>query len=170
MKRLSICLIAFSLGFCVGMITVWILAQSTPIRTEVASNEPQSYSVTTEEPSVFESPKSMQISNGSLEETRIEQFTDEKTIGRHRKNKVEIRCCSRGDERFAEIKFFTRSRYGAWIEMQSFKFDKDGVTDCDPIIEDFNNDGLRDFTYRSNVAARGSNEVRKLFIYDKKRD
>jgi hypothetical protein len=54
--------------------------------------------------------------------------------------------------------------------MQSFKFDKDGVTDCDPSIEDFNNDGLGDFSYRSDVAARGANEVRKLFIYDKNID
>ncbi len=37
-------------------------------------------------------------------------------------------------------------------------------------LEDFNNDGIKDMTYVSAVAARGANEVRRLFIYDKKRD
>ncbi|WP_333851593.1 XAC2610-related protein [Epilithonimonas sp.] len=33
-------------------------------------------------------------------------------------------------------------------------------------LQDFNNDGFKDFTYQSSTAARGGNEVRKLFIYN----
>ena len=37
-------------------------------------------------------------------------------------------------------------------------------------MKDFNNDGFYDLTYRSVEAAQGANDVRKLFIYDRKRD
>jgi len=114
-------------------------------------------------------PSSKDI-DSELEETRIEYFSDDRRIGRRGKDRIELRCFNNSTGRFAELKFYTRSEYGSWFEVQSFKFEKDGVTDCDPIIEDFNNDGLKDFTYQSMVAARGSNEVRKLFIFDKEQD
>jgi hypothetical protein len=134
------------------------------------SSESAPSSVTATESIVVQPIDTSTIDNQNIEETRIENFTDDRRIGRRRKNKIEIRCFSRGDERLAEIKFYSKTEYGAWIEAQSFRFEKDGVTDCDPIVEDFNNDGLRDFTYQSTVAARGANEVRRLFIYDKEKD
>lgn len=96
-----------------------------------------------------------------------EAFTNDTRIGRPRKNKVEIKCYERGNGMIAEITFYSRSNSGAWQQKQSFEFEKDNVTNCDPKVEDFNNDGLKDFTYKSNVAARGANEIRTLFIYDK---
>lgn len=170
MKPSPIHFIALVLTFSVGILIVWtvtILETSFPNSTLA---ETQHYAAPAKEPSAADATKSVEIPNETPEETRIEEFTDDKLIGRRKKNKIEIRCFSRGSERFAELKFFRRSEYGSWIEIQSFKFDKDGVTDCDPAIADFNNDGLKDFTYQSNVAARGANEVRKLFIYDRKHD
>ncbi|MBL7704216.1 MAG: hypothetical protein JNM21_01600 [Taibaiella sp.] len=38
--------------------------------------------------------------------------------------------------------------------------------DLKPHIADFNNDSFMDITFISATAARGSNEVRRLFIYD----
>ncbi len=99
-----------------------------------------------------------------------ESFTNSSHIGRRGKNKVEIHCFDRGNGMIAEIKFYSRSRHGDWEQKQSFEFDKDTLTPCEPKVEDFNNDGLKDLTYISSVAARGSNEVRTLFIYDKAED
>ena len=36
----------------------------------------------------------------------------------------------------------------------------------EPNISDFNNDNFKDITFISGSAARGANEVRRLFIYD----
>ena len=56
---------------------------------------------------------------------------------------------------------------GKWNINQNFTFLKDGLTDCDVEIKDFNNDGLNDMTFQSSVSARGGNVIRKLFIFDK---
>lgn len=172
MNRLSIGLIVFGLTFCLAVVTVWMLAMGSILRTDTQSNETGTAIPALTRPLDIEPSKSNVIVNESenLDDTRIEYFSDEKKIGRRGKNRIEIRCFSRGANRFAEIKFYARTEYGAWIEWQSFKFEKDDLTDCDPVVEDFNNDGLKDFTYRSDVAARGANEVRKLFIYDKRQD
>src|SRR6185369_5163694 len=106
----------------------------------------------------------------SSSESNIESFTDYKRIGRARRNKIEIRCFDQENKRVAEIKFYSRVHTRAWKQKQSLEFTKDDHLDCDPRIEDFNNDGLMDLTYQSGIAARGANEIRKLFIYDKKRD
>lgn len=160
----------FGLTLSTAIFVAWIFAKPAALSPQVVSNDDQRSSVSTTELPSVQAPKPIENSDGNFEKTRIEQFSDVKRIGRRGKNKIEIECFSRGDGRFAEIKFYTRSDYGSWLEVQSFKYDKDGLTDCDPVIEDFNNDGLKDFTYQSDVAARGANEIRKLFIYDIKRD
>ncbi|MGD9564111.1 MAG: hypothetical protein AB7F88_15130 [Pyrinomonadaceae bacterium] len=169
MKRTFIGLTVFALTFAAALFAVWTLAKPAP-SLSYAQNEHAPNSVVMPGTPAIEPTREPESDNGNTEETRTEFFTDDKRIGRRGKNKIEIRCYSRGNERFAEIKFYTRTEYDAWLEWQSFKFDKDGVTDCNPIVEDFNNDGLNDFTYESAVAARGANEVRKLFIYDERQD
>lgn len=169
MKHTSIGLIIFAVTFCIALFAVRSLSASVLSLSYSHANYAVNFLGTPEIPMV-EPTKETESDNGNTEETRIEFFTDDKRIGRRGKNKIEIRCYSVGPERFAEIKFYTRSEYGAWFELQSFKFDKDGVTDCNPIVEDFNNDGLNDFTYESAVAGRLANEVRKLFIYDQSQD
>lgn len=169
MKRVSIGIFVFALAFCFGLAISWIRANpetNVPDAQCVATANTVSAVVVPDAAPIPPAEPNDQID----EDTRIEYFTDDKRIGRRKKNKLEMRCFNRGEERFAEIKFYIRSEYGSWIETQSFKFDKDGVTGCNPIVEDFNNDGLNDFSYESKAAARMSNEVRKLFIYDKKLD
>jgi hypothetical protein len=162
-------IIVFGFTVCLEIFIVWMFAKPAQVSLQTPPIEQQPTPVVvTERPSVSTRP--FENAENRVEKTRIEQFADDKRIGRQGRNKIEIECFSLGDERFAEIKFYSRSDYGAWIEVQSFKFDKDGVTDCDPVTDDFNNDGFKDFTFRSAVAARGANETRKLFIYDKKQD
>lgn len=169
MKQLPLRLTIFVFTLSVGMLSNWTFL--TPAREIGESNldqtSPLGNPAAISEPAPETTPEA---ANASPDDTRIEYFTDDRRIGRRKENKIEMRCFSRGADRFADIRFFTRTEYGAWLETQSFRFDKDGVTGCNPMVEDFNNDGLLDFTYESNVAARGANEVRKLFIYDKELD
>jgi hypothetical protein len=98
-----------------------------------------------------------------------EFFADSLNIGRKSFNKIEISKYRTLDSNYVVIKFYTK-RNGKWHIKNDFQFEKDGVVGCDTKLADFNNDGLNDMTYISAVAARGANEVRRLFIYDKHQD
>ena len=108
-------------------------------------------------------------SNAPAEEL-VEFFTDDSKVGLPHKNKIEISEFKKSDGNIAVIKFYSLDTNKEWKLKQTFEFEKDGLMDCDPKLEDYNNDGLKDMTYVSAVAARGANEVRRLFIYDKKKD
>src|SRR5262249_54416878 len=98
-----------------------------------------------------------------------EFFVDSLHIGQKQFNKVEISRFSTPDSFFVVIKFYSRINK-TWQLKQTFEFQKDMEIGCDPKLSDFNNDGHNDLTYVSDVAARGANEVRRLFIYDKTND
>ena len=98
-----------------------------------------------------------------------EVFVDSTTVGRKKLNKVEVFKYKATDSNYVDIKFYTREA-GHWKPIQTIHFLKDGVIGCDTNLSDFNNDGLNDMTIVSAVAARGANEVRRLFIYDKATD
>ncbi len=170
MQQWSTSLFVFSLALALGIVFVWMLTRQVVRTPDLDLRGTATDSVAQPNPSSVEPAKSTEIGRETIDDTRVEYFADEKKIGRPGKNKIEVRCFGIREEMFAEIKFYSRTEYGAWIQTQSFKFEKDGVTGCNPIVEDFNNDGLKDLTYQSNVAARGANEIRKLFIYDKASD
>jgi hypothetical protein len=98
-----------------------------------------------------------------------EFFVDSLHIGKKKFNKVEVSRFGSSDSFFVVIKFYSRSG-NTWNLKQTFNFPKDDIIGCDPKLSDFNNDGFKDLTYVSDVAARGANEVRRLFIYDKVKD
>lgn len=100
----------------------------------------------------------------------IEYFVDSVSIGHKDKNKVEITNYQVKDSNYVEINFYSLLENKHWKLKQTFNFEKDGFTSCDPLISDFNNDNFNDFTYISTRAARMSNEVRRLFIYDYTKD
>ena len=124
---------------------------------------------TLDSPSVT-NPSIATILREPTQEPTVETFTDASRVGRNRKNKVEVTCVFGERASYAEIRFYSRAADGRWVEKQSFTFEKDSLAGCDPEVKDFNNDGLRDFTYVSATAARGANEIRTLFLYDKKKD
>ncbi len=102
-------------------------------------------------------------------------FSDDSNIGLPHRNKIEISNFKKSDGNISDgniavIKFYSLDANKKWKLKQTFEFKKDQLSDCDPKLEDFNNDGFKDMTYVSAVAARGANEVRRLFIYDKKKD
>ena len=102
------------------------------------------------------------ISNGVEEE-----FIDSLNVGIRGKFKVDFKKF-RSDSVYVVLKFYEKKNT-KWILKQDLIFEKDGIISCDVQLEDFNNDGLNDLTFKSNVAARGANEIRKLLFFDKKK-
>ncbi len=96
-------------------------------------------------------------------------YADSTQVGRKGYNKVELAHYI-GDSVFVRIRFYSKTPKQTWTMKQEFVFEKDLISDCDMQIADFNNDGFGDMTYASATAARGANEIRRLFIYDKKKD
>lgn len=52
------------------------------------------------------------------------------------------------------------------VTTQTFEIEKDKVFGMDPISKDYNNDGYTDLSIISNFAARGSNSIRTLFLFN----
>jgi len=101
----------------------------------------------------------------------LEYAADSIHIGRRGKNKVELSFYENADSAYVVIHFYSKSNENQWILKQEFLFERAIVPDkCNMQIKDFNNDGLNDMTFVSMTAARGANNVRKLFIYDKHAD
>ncbi|HEY5750518.1 MAG TPA: hypothetical protein VIU12_30860 [Chryseolinea sp.] len=102
---------------------------------------------------------------------QLEEFyVDSLSVGRKSFNKIEISKYRAVDSVYVIIKFYSKQHY-RWELKNDFRFEKDGIRSCDPQFTDFNNDKLNDVTYVANVGGRpGSNEMRRLFIYDVRDD
>ena len=108
--------------------------------------------------------------NELKESKLVDSFSDDKKIGSPRKNKIEISQLEGDKDNFVVIKFYSLDKYNEWKLNQTLELIKYGGLPLDPQIKDFNNDGFKDLTYISGVAARGANEIGNLLIYDKKKD
>lgn len=92
-------------------------------------------------------------------------FTDSLRIGEKCRNKLVIKHILEEDSCYVDI-FFYEKADNVWLQLQKFNFDAPSIIDIsNTIVQDYNNDGFGDFTYHSAMAARGANEVRKLFVY-----
>jgi hypothetical protein len=97
----------------------------------------------------------------------IETFSDSLNIGEKRNCKIEIVKHRVFDDTYLIVKFYTKGpKY--WYHQNTYLYETTAQMGLDPSISDFNNDNLNDITIISATAARGANEVRRLFIYDEK--
>ena len=97
----------------------------------------------------------------------IEVFSDSLNIGEKGKCKIEIVKHRVLDDTYLIVKFYTKGpKY--WYHQNTYLYETTALMGLEPNISDFNNDNLNDITIVSAAAARGANEVRRLFIYDKK--
>jgi len=110
-----------------------------------------------------------QKKKGGAQDTLTEFFADSSEIGRKSFNKVEVAKYTSADTSYVVIRFYSKKNNG-WALRNEFCFAKDNYRQCEPDLSDFNNDGLNDLTYVSATAARLSNVVTKLFIYDRQND
>ena len=102
-----------------------------------------------------------------LKYTIEERIIDSTNIGDKNKFKIDIQQIRySGDSVFIEYKLFEKKNE-VWILKQLFRMQKDGITSLGLNILDFDNDGLNDVAIRSAVAARGANEIKTLFIFNK---
>lgn len=96
----------------------------------------------------------------------LEIFIDSLSIGEKGSCKIEIIKHRVLDENYFIVKFYTRNPK-QWYLQNTYLYPCFAQMDLEPNISDFNNDGLNDITFNSGIAARGANEVRRLFVYDK---
>ncbi len=108
--------------------------------------------------------------NDETEEKLVETLFDDSNIGIPRRNKVELFMFEGAKDNRVEIKFYSLDKAKKWQLNQTIEVKKYGGLSCEMQIKDFNDDGYKDVTFVSGIAARGANEVRSLFIYDKKAD
>lgn len=112
---------------------------------------------------IVDKPQAEPTSIGTvLEET----FIDSTQVGIKGKSKLIVEQFRNDDSSYVVIQLFEKRR-NKWILNQKLELLKDGITNCETEIKDFNNDSFNDVTYKSSVAARGANEIRTLLIFDK---
>lgn len=97
-----------------------------------------------------------------------EHYIDSTNIGTSKKYKIDFKKIRTTDSVYVQIQFYEKQQ-SKWGLKQNLEYPKDGILSCDPEFIDYNNDGLKDFTFISSIAARGANQIRKLFIFDSKR-
>lgn len=95
----------------------------------------------------------------------IETFTDSLNLGDKGKCKVELIKHRVYDDSFIIVKFYVRDQ-GRWCIKNIYAYETNAMMGFTPVISDYNNDNFNDITFISGNAARGANEVRRLFIYN----
>ncbi len=98
----------------------------------------------------------------------LETFIDSTNIGEKGKCKIELIKHRVFDDNYVIIKFYRRG-HKDWYIQNTYYYETNALMDFDPNIADFNNDRFNDITFISGEAARGSNELRRLLIYDNKK-
>lgn len=83
--------------------------------------------------------------------------------------KIVLRQIRTLDSVYVEFDLFKKENL-EWKHIQYFSIEKDGITNLDVEFTDFNNDNYNDLTFKRGVAARGANELRSLFIFDKEKE
>lgn len=101
----------------------------------------------------------------SIDHYLSEEFVDSLKIGRSGLNSVLLQQVRTTDSVYVRLVFRSKEK-GAWVDRNNSTWLKDGLSGLQAELADFNNDGYKDVTFVSATAARGANEVRRLFTYD----
>ncbi|MBE8724719.1 XAC2610-related protein [Flavobacterium hungaricum] len=96
-----------------------------------------------------------------------ETFADSTKIAFPGKYKIEITQTEVDTLITVYFKLFQKAD-NKWKLIQNDALRKESEIPLLTEIKDFNNDGLNDFTIHYDAAARGANDIRKLFIFSKK--
>jgi hypothetical protein len=95
----------------------------------------------------------------------LETFVDSMNIGKKGKTKVELIKHRVFDDIYVIVKFYTKGP-SYWYHQNTYMYEGTGLREFEPNISDYNNDKYNDISFISATAARGANEVRRLFIYE----
>ena len=104
----------------------------------------------------------------------IDTFVDSLNIGEKGKCKVELIKHRVYGDIYVIVKFYIKGRNTikdpeSWMVQNNFSYETTALMGFEANISDFNNDGFSDITFISGTAARGANEVRRLFIFDQQK-
>jgi hypothetical protein len=97
----------------------------------------------------------------------LETYIDSLKIGEKGNCKIELIKHRVNEENFIIIKFYRKGQK-TWYIQNTYSYETNALMEFQPDISDFNNDNFNDITFISGSAARGANEIRRLFIYDNK--
>ena len=95
----------------------------------------------------------------------IEMFVDSVHIGDKGNCKIELIKHRVFEDVYVIVKFYTKGP-NYWYLKNTYLYECNTYLGLKPNISDFNNDKFNDLTFISATAARGSNEIRSLFVYD----
>jgi hypothetical protein len=95
----------------------------------------------------------------------LETFVDSMNIGEKGKTKIELIKHRVFDDIYVIVKFYTKGP-NYWYNQNTYLYDGTGLREFEPTLSDYNNDKYNDLSFISGTAARGANEVRRLFIYE----
>lgn len=101
--------------------------------------------------------------------TTPEVLIDSLKIAKSGEYKIILKQIRTLDSVYVEFELFKKENL-RWKHLQYFSIEKDGITSLDAEFEDFNNDNYNDLTFKRGVAARGANELRSLFVFDKEKE
>jgi len=101
-------------------------------------------------------------------DSQLNWIIDSTSLGKRGEYKIEMQQIYQSDCEAIANFILSKKIKGEWILKQEISVVKDCVTRLDPEFSDFNNDEFNDFTFQSGMAARGSNEIRTLYIFDEK--
>lgn len=101
----------------------------------------------------------------------IETFIDSVNIGEKGRCKIEIIKHRVYEDIYVIVKFYNKDGdgvYGSetWRIQNNYSYETSAIPSLEPDISDYNNDNFKDITFVSSTAARGANEIRRLFVYD----
>lgn len=98
-----------------------------------------------------------------------ELFEDSTRIGIRGRNKITVFMYDYLDTTQLGVNFYSKLG-GKWILRNNYRLETGLIRGIQPVLDDFNGDGRLDFHCWDHEAARGANNVRKLFVYSKSGD
>jgi hypothetical protein len=111
--------------------------------------------------------KPLSIDEAQLDSLTVdESVVDSVSLGEAGMYKIHIRQLQNAEgQTMVEFDLY-RKENGGWQNSQLFKMQKDPLTSLGVSFADFNNDGWKDMTFFSGSAARPSNDIKTLFIFN----
>lgn len=101
----------------------------------------------------------------SFQETQ--KFSDSKNVIKNNQYKLNVVQKSQNDDALVNFTLFKKANK-KWIKLQNYRFKKQNFFLSVDTSEDLNNDGYKDVKISFAQAARGANEVNRLFVFDPK--
>lgn len=97
----------------------------------------------------------------------VEKISDAKTVIKPKRYKIDLVQKTYGNYAVVNFKLYKKKQKN-WLKIQDYNFRKHDISLSVTTEEDLNNDGYKDLMISYAQAARGANEVNKLFIFNPK--